>query len=43
MKPSKLTDRYMYVLFDMDCTQDLEKHDGSFEHIPKLIYAQQMC
>ena len=33
----------MYVFFDMECTKDFEKHDGSFEHIPKLIRAQQMC
>ena len=43
LKLSKLTDRFMYVFFDMECTQDLEKHDGSFEHIPNLICAQQMC
>ena len=42
LKLSKLTDRFMYVFFDMECTQDLEKHDGSFEHIPNLICAQQM-
>jgi len=27
----------------MECTEDLQKRDGSFEHVPKLIYAQQMC
>ena len=31
------------MFFDMECTQDFEKHDGSFEHIPCLICAQQMC
>jgi hypothetical protein len=33
----------MYVYFDTECTQDLEKRDGSFEHVPKLICVQQMC
>ena len=33
----------MYVFFDMKCTQDLEKRDGLFEHVPKLICAQQTC
>jgi len=33
----------MYVFFDTECTQDLEKYDGSFEHNPNLICAQQMC
>jgi len=33
----------MYVFFDWECTQDFEKHDGSFELIPKLICAQQLC
>ena len=36
LKPSKLTERFMYVFFDSECTQDFEKHDGSFEHIPIL-------
>jgi len=43
LKPSNLTDRFMYVFFDTECTQDFEQHDGSFERIPKLIFAQQMC
>jgi len=43
LKPSKLTNRILYVFFDTECTQDLEKCDGSFEHIPKLICAQQIC
>jgi len=43
LKPSILTDRFLYVFFDTECTQDLENHDGSFEHIPNLICAQQMC
>jgi hypothetical protein len=33
----------MYVFFDTECTQDLEKSDGSFEHVPNLICAQKMC
>jgi hypothetical protein len=32
----------MYVFFEAGWTQDLEKCDGSFEHLPKLICAQQM-
>ena len=43
LKPSKLTNRFMYVFIDTECTQDYEKHDGSFEHFPNLICAQQMC
>jgi len=33
----------MYFFFDTECTQDFKKHDGSFEHIPNLNCAQQMC
>jgi len=43
LKPSNLKNRFMYVFFHTECTQDFEKHDGSFEHIPNLICAQQMC
>jgi hypothetical protein len=43
MKPSKLSNRYMNVFFDTECTQDLEKRAGSFEHVPNVICAQQMC
>ena len=43
MKPSKLTGRIWYVYFDMECTQDFQKHDGSFVYIPNLICVQQMC
>jgi hypothetical protein len=43
LKTSKLSDRFVYVFFDTECTQDLEMHEGSFEHVPKLICAQQMC
>jgi hypothetical protein len=42
-KATKLSENYMYVFFDTECTQDLEKRDGSFEHVPNLISAQQMC
>jgi len=38
-KPNKLTDLFMYVLFDMEYKQDFEKHDGSFEHIPNHMYS----
>ena len=40
---SKLSDKYMYVIFDTECTQYLARDDGSFGHIPNLICAQQMC
>ena len=43
LKPRKLSNKYLYVFFDTKCTQDLEKCDGSFEHVPNLICAQQMC
>jgi len=42
-KPSKLAEKILYVFFETECTQDIEKRDGSFEHVPKLICAQQMC
>jgi ribosomal protein L40E len=29
--------------FDKECIQDLEKRVGSFEHIPNLICALQIC
>ena len=32
----------MFVVFDTDCTQDFEKRDGTFEHVPNLIRAHQM-
>ena len=40
---SKISDKYMYVFFDTEYTQDLARDDGSFGHIPNLICAQQMC
>ena len=43
LKSSKFSDRLLYVFFDTECTQDLEKRDGSFEHVPNLICDQQMC
>jgi hypothetical protein len=43
LKPCKLSEKYMYFFFDTECTQDLEKSDGSFEHGPNLVCAQQMC
>ena len=43
LKPSKLANRFLYVFFDTECTQDLERCDGSFENIPNLICAQQLC
>ena len=42
LKPSKMTDWILYVLFDTECTQDLEKDAVSFKHIPNLIRAQRM-
>ena len=43
LKPSKLSDKFLYVFFDTECTQDLEKGDGTFKLVPNLICAQQMC
>jgi hypothetical protein len=40
LKPNMLSKKYLYVFFDTECTQDLEKRDGSFEHVPNLIYAK---
>jgi len=37
LKPSKLTDKFMYVFFEAEWTQDLEKCDRSFEHVPNLM------
>jgi len=37
LKPSKLSNKYLNVFFDTECTQDLEKCDGSFEHVPNLM------
>ena len=42
-KPSKLSNKYLYAFFDRKSTQYLQKRDGSFEHVPNLICAQQMC
>jgi len=42
LKPSKLSDKFLYVLFDTESTQDFEKRDGYFEHVPKRLCAQQM-
>ena len=42
-KPRKLTDSFLYVFRGTECTQDLQKHEGTFELIPKLIRDQQMC
>jgi hypothetical protein len=43
LKPSKLSDKYLYVFFDTECTQDLENIYLAFEHIPNFTYAQQVC
>ena len=43
LKPSKLPEKFFYAFFDTECTQDLEKRDGSFENVPKLKCAQQIC
>jgi len=42
VKRSKLSNKYVFVFFDTECTQDLEKRDGSFERVPNLICAPQM-
>jgi hypothetical protein len=43
LKPGQLSHRFMYVLFDMECTVVLEQRDGYFEHEPNRICDQQMC
>ena len=43
LKPSKLSNKYLYAFLNTECTQDLETRDGSFQHVPNLICAQQMC
>jgi len=43
LKPSKLSNNYLYVFFNTECTQNLQKRDGSSEHVTNLICAQQMC
>ena len=42
LKPSKLSATLLYVFFDTECTQDLEKRDGSFEHVPKIMCSANM-
>ena len=43
LKPNKLSNKYLYVFFDTECTQDLEKRHGSFEHVQNLTCPQHMC
>jgi len=43
LKTMNLTDRFVYVFFNTEFTQDFQNHDGSFQHISNLICAQQMC
>ena len=42
LKPSKLSDRFLYIFFGTESTQDLERHVGAFVHILNLICVQQM-
>ena len=42
LKSCKLTDSYLYVIFDTECPKDLEKSEGSLEYVPNLICAKQM-
>ena len=42
LKLSKQSDRFMYVFFDTECTQDLEKFDDLLS-IFLTSCAQQMC
>jgi hypothetical protein len=41
--PSKVSNKNLYIFFDMECTQDPEKFDASFENVPNLVCVQQMC
>jgi len=34
---------HLYVFFDTDCRQDLEKHGGFFEHVPNLMCSADCC
>ena len=43
LNPSKLSNKYMFVFFDTERTQDLEKFEGTFERVPNFTCAQQMC
>jgi hypothetical protein len=42
LKATNLSEKYIYVCFVTERTQDLETHDGPFEHVPNIIFAQQM-
>ena len=42
LKNCRLSNKYMFFFFDTEYMQVLEKCDVSFEHVPKLICAQQM-
>jgi len=37
LKPSKLSNKHLYVFFDTECTRYLEKRDGSLEHAPNFM------
>ena len=43
VRPRKLSEMFLYLFFDTECTQELEKRDGSFEFVSNLICAQEMC
>ena len=45
LKLSRLSNRYMFVFYDMEFSQDLERSDGFFENVPKLrtSYALSKC
>jgi hypothetical protein len=43
LKPSKLTNRFLYVFLDTQCTQDLERCVGLLNISLTLICGQQMC
>jgi len=42
LKTSKFSDNFLYAFFDKECTQDFEKRNASFEHVPNRSCAQQM-
>jgi len=42
LKPVQLPHRFMYVLFDTECTQDLEQRDGYFEQ-HRTVYVLSKC
>lgn len=43
LKPMKLPEKVLYFFCHTACIQDLGNREGSFEHVPNPICAQQIC